>query len=194
MDGLSGQRSGERGKKGDAVWSAGDKRRPLRRLSAATGSGRAKSEGKPVTPPKHVGPWFIYYFQRHPDDDASSPVPGRVFLSACPGKVQAMMKAVLVSVAAAPPPAFSGGGKWEAMHDDMSGIFEVRVDGAGRHHFRLFCVLERDGASLGLGGPSIVVITGKDKPFLTKLSAEDYRQVRTLRDEYLTRSPRSVER
>jgi hypothetical protein len=105
-----------------------------------------------------------------------------------------MMKAVLLAVAAAPPPAFSGGGKWEAMHDDMSGLYEVRVDGAGRHHYRLFCVLERDGANLGLAGPSIVIITGKDKPFLTKLSAEEYRQVRSLRDEYLARSPRSVDR
>ena len=48
-----------------------------------------------------------------------------------------------MAVAAAPPPAFSGGGKWEAMHGEMSGFFEVRVDGPQRHHYRLFCVLER---------------------------------------------------
>ena len=30
-----------------------------------------------------------------------------------------------------PPPSFSGGGKWEAMHDDMAGYFEVRVQGGG---------------------------------------------------------------
>ena len=41
-----------------------------------------------------------------------------------------------------PPPSFSGGGKWEAMHDDMAGYFEVRVQGGGMNH-RLFCVLER---------------------------------------------------
>jgi hypothetical protein len=44
-------------------------------------------------------------------------------------KVQATIKAVLIAVAAAPPPAFSGGGKWEAMHGDMAGYFELRVDG-----------------------------------------------------------------
>jgi len=32
------------------------------------------------------------------------------------------MVAVLSAVADAPPPAFSGGGKWEAMHDEMAGL------------------------------------------------------------------------
>jgi Txe/YoeB family toxin of Txe-Axe toxin-antitoxin module len=137
--------------------------------------------------------WFIYYFQRDFEDDRTRGVPARAFLGACPTKVQAMMKAVLTAVAGAPPPAFSGGGKWEAMHGNMSGFYEVRVDGPQRHHYRLFCVLERDGAKLGLSGPSIVVITGKDKPFRTQLSGEDYRHVRVLGDEYRRRSPRSVE-
>jgi hypothetical protein len=43
----------------------------------------------------------------------------------------------------------------------MAGWYEVRVDGPNRHHYRLFCVLERDGMSLGLGGPSLVLITAK---------------------------------
>jgi len=34
---------------------------------------------------------------------------------------------VLEAVTTAPPPSFSGGGKWEAMHDDMAGYFEVMV-------------------------------------------------------------------
>jgi len=104
-----------------------------------------------------------------------------------------MMKAVLMAIAAAPPPAFSGGGKWEAMHGDMSGFFEIRVDGPQRHHYRLFCVLERDGAKVGLAGPSIVVIGGKDKPFRTQLSTQEYGHVRELGAEYRRRSPRSVE-
>jgi hypothetical protein len=105
-----------------------------------------------------------------------------------------MMLAVLHAVASAPPPAFSGGGKWEAMHGAMAGYYEVRVDGAQRHHYRLFCVLERDGAQLGLGGPSIVLITGKDKDFRTVLSERDYADVRRLGTEYKARSPRSVAR
>jgi len=38
---------------------------------------------------------------------------------------------VLDAVAEAPPPAFSGGGKWEAMHDEMAGFYEVRIQGGG---------------------------------------------------------------
>jgi hypothetical protein len=94
--------------------------------------------------------------------------------------------------AEAPPPMFAGGGKWEAMHGEMSGFYEVRVDGPSRHHYRLFCVLERDDGKLGLGGPSVVIICGKDKPFRTTLSAEDYADVRALGAEYRARTPRSV--
>lgn len=102
------------------------------------------------------------------------------------------MIAVLHAVRDAPPPAFSGGGKWEAMHGEMSGVYEVRVDGPKRHHYRLFCVLERDGARLGLGGPSVVVICGRSKPFMTKLSSRDYEEVRGLVLEFQNRTPRSV--
>jgi hypothetical protein len=105
-----------------------------------------------------------------------------------------MMVAVLKAVADAPPPAFSGGGKWEAMHGEMSGFYEVRVDGPKRHHYRLFCLLEQDNGALGLGGPSIVLITGKDKPFRTVLSPRDYDDVRRLGQEYRQRKPRSVSR
>lgn len=103
-----------------------------------------------------------------------------------------MIVAVIKAVADAPPPAFSGGGKWEAMHGDMAGFYEVRVDGPQRHHYRLFCVLERDGAAVGLGGPSLVLITGKDKAFRTVLTETDYAEVRALGAEYRKRTPRSV--
>jgi hypothetical protein len=49
---------------------------------------------------------------------------------------------VLDAVAEAPPPAYSGGGKWEAMHGSMGGYYECRVTGPAREQFRLFCVLE----------------------------------------------------
>ncbi len=88
------------------------------------------------------------------------------------------MIAVLKAIADAPPPMFSGGGKWEAMHGDMSGFYEIR--------------LERDGAKVGLGGPSLVLIAGKDKPFRTVLSTRDYAEIRRLGHEYLARAPRSV--
>lgn len=75
---------------------------------------------------------------------------------------------------------------------DMNGFFEVRVDGPRRHHYRLFCVLERNGAAVGLGGPSLVLITGLDKPFRTVLSPSDYAEVRRLGREFLSRTPRSI--
>jgi hypothetical protein len=139
-------------------------------------------------------PWLVHFFERHPSDDPERSVPARAFLLACPEKVRQMMFAVLHAVASAPPPAFSGGGKWEAMHGSMGGYYEVRVDGPQRHHYRLFCILERDGKALGLGGSSIVLITGKDKDFRTVLSERDYAEVRRLGAEYESRKPRSVAR
>jgi Txe/YoeB family toxin of Txe-Axe toxin-antitoxin module len=139
-------------------------------------------------------PWRIHFFKRHADDDPTQAVPARDFLERCPTAVVAKLIAVVKAVADAPPPAFSGGGKWEAMHGNMNGFYEVRVDGPKRHHYRLFCVLERDGAKVGLGGPSLVLVTGKDKPFQTVLSTADYAEVRSLGREFLARTPRSIER
>ena len=134
--------------------------------------------------------WRVHFFQRHGDDDPRRGVSAREYLDECP--VAARLIAVVKAVADAPPPAFSGGGKWEAMHDDMAGYYEVRVDGPKRRHYRLFCLLEREGAGVGLGGPSLVLIAGMDKPFRSTFSDEDYAWVRRLGDEYKRRNPRSV--
>jgi Txe/YoeB family toxin of Txe-Axe toxin-antitoxin module len=142
--------------------------------------------------PAASGPWQKHFFQRHREDDRTQAVPAQNFLLACPEKVRAMILAVVNAVAEAPPPQFSGGGKWEAMHGEMAGYYEIRVDGPGRHHYRLFCLLERDGRAVGLGGPSLVLICGRDKPFRTVLSAPDYGEVRRLGSEFLGRDPRSV--
>jgi hypothetical protein len=141
---------------------------------------------------RNHAPWKKHFFRRHPDDDPSETVPGRDFLLTCPEKVRAMMLAVVNAVAEAPPPQFSGGGKWEAMHGTMAGYYEIRVDGPKRRHYRLFCLLEHDTKVLGLGGPSLVVLCGKDKPFRTVLSEADYADVRRHGDEYRARTPRSV--
>jgi Txe/YoeB family toxin of Txe-Axe toxin-antitoxin module len=85
------------------------------------------------------GRWRIHFFQRHERDDPGRAVPSVGFFDGLPDKVVAEMQAVLDAVADAPPPAFSGGGKWEAMHGEMSGFYEVRVQREGRNH-RLFCV------------------------------------------------------
>ncbi len=82
------------------------------------------------------------------------------------------MRAALVAVASAPPKRFAGGGYWQAMKGAMTGWFELRVDGPGRHHYRLFCLLDYDAE--GLEKPLLVVIDGRDKPFRTTLSDADY--------------------
>lgn len=143
-------------------------------------------------PPKWKGPWLIHFLKRHRDDDSAQPSPGQAFLDECPTSVRAKLIAIIKAVADAPPPMFSGGGKWEAMHDEMNGYYEARTDGEGREHFRLFCVLERQGARVGLGGPSLIIITGLRKSFRTTFTSKDYAQVRSLGAEYFKRAPRSV--
>jgi hypothetical protein len=64
-------------------------------------------------------PWSVIYYQA-PDGSA----PAIDFLSGCPGKLEAEFAATLDAVAAAPPPRFAGGGKWEAMHGTMSSWHE----------------------------------------------------------------------
>lgn len=101
------------------------------------------------------------------------------------------MRAVLIAVAEAPPKSFSGGGYWEAMHGDMSGWFEIRVDGPKKkEHFRLFCRLDYEAE--GLDKPLLVIIDGRSKPTRTTLSDEDYAAVRKLGDEYFSRNPRPL--
>lgn len=107
----------------------------------------------------------IVYFRRTGDDSSQS-IPGREFLSACPPKVRATIRAVLVAVATSPPKRFAGGGYWEAMKDEMSGWFEVRVNGPKRHHYRLFCRLDYDASGRAA--------------------------VRSLGDEYFAQNPRSL--
>lgn len=136
-------------------------------------------------------PWSIVFFQRHRDDDPGRAVPGGEFLDACPNGVRADLVAIVKAVADAPPMKFAGGGQWQAMRGDMSGFYEARTRGPRKRLYRLFCVLERDAP--GLPGPSLVIITGMDKPNESVFAAADYRRVRQLRDEYLGRTPRSIE-
>lgn len=130
---------------------------------------------------KGVPAWKIHFFQRHKADDPGRAVPSIDFMDSIPKKVAAEIHAVLDAVAAAPPPSFSGGGKWEAMHADMAGFFEVRVQGGGMNH-RLFCVLERDADDLG--GSSIVCIDGLSKQRRTAADPRDYRRAIKYRREF----------
>ena len=135
--------------------------------------------------------WHIVYYKA-PDGS----VPAIDFLDDCTTKVAANLLAVLDAVAEAPPPQYSGGGKWEAMHGTMGGYFEVRGSGPGRGQFRLFCLLENaDPAELrrrGLPGPALVVITGLRKAWRTALREIDYRAVRVLGDDHKASLPRRI--
>jgi hypothetical protein len=147
---------------------------------------------KPDKPGALGHPWSIVFFQRHREDDGTEAVPGAEFLEACPTGVRANLVAIVKAVADAPPPRFAGGLQWQAMHGDMAGFYVARAMGPGKRLYRVFCILEREAE--GLPGPSLVIITGLDKPNETAFSRADYRRVRELGAEYRARSPRSIER
>jgi len=135
--------------------------------------------------------WAIVYYD--PDDRSTSAL---AFLDTCPMKVEANLLAVLDAVAAAPPPAFSGGGKWEAMHGQMGGFYEIRATGPNREQFRLFCILDNaedtELAQRGLPGPAIAVIAGMRKPWKTAFTELDYAHVREMGSAYGDSRPRRI--
>ena len=126
-------------------------------------------------------PWRIHFFQLESGDQGGHRAPAKDFLDAIPPRCAAEVQAVLEAVAGAPPPSFSGGGKWEAMHGDMAGFYEVRVQGGGYNH-RLFCLLERTAPDLG--GPSIVCLGGLSKRPRSAARNRDYRSIRQYADEF----------
>ena len=137
--------------------------------------------------------WDVIYYMA-----ADGSVPAIEFLDSCPIKVAANLLAVLDAVAEAPPPQYSGGGKWEAMHGSMGGFHEVRATGSGREQFRLFCVLENAAADelarRGLQRPAVAVITGLRKLWRTTFGERDYRAVRELGDDHAANRPRRIAR
>lgn len=137
--------------------------------------------------------WDIVYYRT-----PTGAIPGLDFLlKTCPKNVSATIFAVLDAVAEAPPPRFSGGGMWEAMHGDMSGFYEVRKQGApNRSQYRLFCLLENAAPEelkkRGLAGPAIAVITGLSKPWMTGFTDAEYSAVRSMGSDYLKTIPRRI--
>jgi hypothetical protein len=129
--------------------------------------------------------WGVVYYETK-----DGRVPAEEFLDACPVKVEATILAVLEAVRAAPPPAFSGGGKWEAMHGLMAGYYEIRVTGPGHQHYRLFCILDNGSpdelAARGFTQPQIAVINGMVKRNAKQFTDAEYnKHVKTLGDDYL---------
>jgi hypothetical protein len=164
-----------------------NRRRPLKNKLALPAEVRIRPSSDDI----HT----VVFFRRHLDDDPARSTPGREALESYPTKVRATMRAVMAAVANAPPKRFSGGGYWEAMKGDMTGWFEIRVDGPKRRHYRLFCLLDYDAKDpSGLRPQSLLaIITGLDKEFRTTLRDLDYAEVKKLGDEYWSRNPRSVQ-
>lgn len=137
--------------------------------------------------------WDIVYYKT-----AAGDIPAfDYFLESCTTKLHAFLNAVLDSVAAAPPPAFSGGGHWEAMSGAMGGYFEVKAIGPDRHHHRLFCLLDgsddpQEMERRGLPNKAIAVVTGMWKPNATLFGDDVYTDVRALGDDYLAQFPRRI--
>jgi hypothetical protein len=135
--------------------------------------------------------WLVVYYL--PQDKMA---PAVEFLRGCPPAIRAQFVNALNAVAAAPPPRFTGGGTWEAMHGAMGGWYEIRLTGPGREQFRVFCLLENgtseELAKRGLKGPAIAVITGMRKPWRTTFSERDYQRVRALGDEHQRNYPRRI--
>lgn len=77
---------------------------------------KAGSEAQDPLDVDRTPPWAVVYYKA-----PGGSVPAFELLDACPGKIDADFTAVLDAVASAPPPRFSGGGKWEAMHGTMTG-------------------------------------------------------------------------
>jgi len=156
------------------------KRRPKKKL--AFNNGEFEKRTRPSPNDQHQ----IVFFQRHILDDINESTPGQDFLNEiCPEGVRRTLRAVLIAVAKAPPKRFAGGGYWEAMHGDMSGWYEVRVDGPKRRHYRLFCLL--DYVHPHEPKPLLVVVTGLSKLFKTQFDNADYAKVRKLGSEYKSR-------
>lgn len=155
---------------------------------------KSKSSEGPPAPLDRSPPWDVIYYKTKPG--ASGKIPAIEFLGNCPASIDAQFQAVLDAVASAPPPSFSGGGKWEAMHGDMGGYYEIRIDGPGREHFRLFCQLENgtdeELRERGLKKPAVAVLTGMRKPFKTTFSDRDYASVRRIGDSHRSRRPRCI--
>jgi hypothetical protein len=140
-----------------------------------------------------AAPWDIVY-----DKTADGDVPAfDYFVESCTTKLHAFLNAVLDAVAAAPPPAFSGGGHWEAMGGEMGGYFEAKAIGSDRRHHRLFCLLDgsddpKEMERRGLPNKAIAVVTGLWKPNATLFSDNVYKGVRELGDDYLAQIPRRI--
>jgi hypothetical protein len=145
---------------------------------------------KPV--PNASKSWDLLYYKR---DDRVGTRPGRIYLDGLSPRVRSLLVAIIKAVVDAPPPAYSGGGKWEVLSGRMAHYYQAKADGfesGQRLHYRLFCLLERPTASNGLPGPCLIILDGMTKPYLTEFTDAEYDQIQAMGIDCLSRLPRSV--
>lgn len=117
--------------------------------------------------------------------------PAADFLDSIPPRVAARIRAAVIAVATAPPSKFAGGGLWEAMHGDMTGWFEIRVDGPpSRTHYRVFCLI--DVLAENAEKPYLVLVDGRSKAFRTEFAESVYEEVRAMGTRYRATQPRPI--
>lgn len=126
----------------------------------------------------------VEFFKRRIADDPDQEVPAFVQFAKFPDAIRRRILAVLKAVAEAPPTKFAGGGMWEAMHDEMSGYFEVRVKNKGLL-YRAFCLLDTLADPEVHPKPILAVIDAEVKKDGTSLPSSRYATVRALGDEYI---------
>lgn len=115
-------------------------------------------------------------------------VPMEVYLESIPPQVAARIITTAEAVADAPPYRFAGGGRWEVMHGEMTGWYEIRVR-FGSMHYRVFCLLDQHAKDRG---PLLVMVDGRTKANATLLPDREYTQVRELGEFYLKTQPRPI--
>ena len=146
--------------------------------------------------PDRDAPYRVVFFERHRDDDPARTAPGLEFLRAAPAKVRALIVAVIDDVAQSPPHRYSGGRYWQAMRADMAGFYEVRCNGPGRTHYRLFCLIDHDAVDRdGIPSPVplLVIIDGDSKANAALFDDKVYNRVRRHGSEYRARNrPRPI--
>lgn len=157
-------------------------------MSAALGTVFTMSKGKASSRPNAAGseqhvPFDIVIVQA-PDGT----VPMEVYLESIPPQVAARIVTTAEAVADAPPYRFAGGGRWEVMHGDMTGWYEIRVR-FGSMHYRVFCLLDQHAKDRG---PLLVMVDGRTKVNATLLPDREYAQVRELGEFYLNTQPRPI--
>lgn len=140
--------------------------------------------------------WIAVYYK---DEDGKAPAREALRAESFPRNVRLALEARAKAIRDAPPPSFPAASQmWSVMtrdrekgRVDMSGIYEIR-DKHGDTLYRLFCVLDSDVDSSGLGAPALVMLSLATKQVRTAMPESIYRKVRRQADRYFESLPRPV--